>query len=72
MHAPALSELAFADGKEPMAKTAFQRRFDAFDRLVVPAFQANREVVVLALPIHVNGKCQILAWLKQVNFFFEQ
>jgi hypothetical protein len=41
-------------------------------RNVVAAFAAHREVVMLALSIHVNGEAQVLARLEQMQLFFQQ
>ena len=59
-------------GVRGYAEAASQRFFDAVDRLVISAFEANGKIVVLALAVHVNGKGQILARLEEMDFLLEQ
>src|SRR5712692_1096979 len=54
------------------AEAVRQRFLDALDGLVVPAFQANRKIVVLSLTIHVDGEGQVLARFKQMDFLLEE
>jgi hypothetical protein len=45
---------------------------DAVEGEFVSAFAAHGKIVVLFLPVHVNGEAQILAGLEQVQLFFQQ
>src|SRR5215831_20242830 len=54
------------------SETALDRLTNAFDGLIVAAFATNREVVMLALPVDVDGKRQIFARLEEVELLLEQ
>ena len=54
------------------AEAALDGLFDAFGCLVVGAFAADGEVVMLALAVHVNDEREIFAGLELVDLFFEQ
>ena len=54
------------------AEAAPQRFFHAFNGLIVSTFAADREIVVLTLAVHVDGKRQVLARLEQIELFLEQ
>ena len=53
-------------------KPRFTASLIAFERQVVSAFAADREIVVLVLAVHVDGERQILARLEEVDLFLEQ
>src|SRR6185312_14101104 len=59
-------------GVRGYAKATAHGFFNSLTRLVISAFLANGEVMVLALSIHVDGERQILAGLEQINFLLEQ
>ena len=54
------------------AEAALDRFANAVDRDVVAAFAADREIVVLALAIHVHGERQVLARREKMDLFFQQ
>ena len=54
------------------AEATLQRFFDSVERQIITAFAAHGKVVMLFLPIHVNGKRQVLARLEKMEFFLEQ
>src|SRR4051794_32782201 len=54
------------------AEAALQSFLNAFDRKVVSAFAADREVVVLALAVNVNRERQVLARLEEIELLFQQ
>src|SRR5690349_24516672 len=54
------------------AEAALECFLDSIERQIVSAFAADREVVVLFLPIHVNGKRQVLAGLEEMKLFLKQ
>ena len=54
------------------AKPALHRFPYASHRQLVPAFAANRKIVMLFLPVHVHGKRQVFARLEKVQLFFQK
>ena len=54
------------------AKTARNRLPDTLHRYLVPAFAANRKIVMLALAVQVNGECKVFAGLEGSKFFLQQ
>ena len=45
---------------------------NAFDGQVVASLAANGKIVVFFLPVHVHGKCQVLAGLEKMQLFLQQ
>src|SRR5579862_3294420 len=57
-------------GGDPEA--AAQGFSNGVDRNVITAFAADREVVVLFLPVQVDAEGQVLGGLKKIDLFLEQ
>src|SRR5215467_12167241 len=54
------------------AESALYGLFHTLESLVISAFKADRQVVVLALAVEVNAEGQVFRWLEEMNLLFEQ